>query len=474
MLIIIQYPITDLRRFIEYEKSYLKFPQWPFPNDSEFVRGMGPVRYRRAGGVNNWVGESKICFAKQSIKIDNSTFKSINGIKLKLKFRRFYFDGIASGKFEIAFQIESNVKYELRILLQQIFNINVQLKIPTQNTEHCNLINIPRYLAKQYIFATSYLNKIENNINNYIHWDNPIIFIVSHEYKDLKIQNNYNKQILTLNYPYFVTISHSLIDIKNKQIHLWHLKRSDYSYKSSEIARNIRIIILKLNSIRSTFNIILNSINQEIIIVKSLSLQSNILQKYLLDIIKKIDQVEDNIKMDDVLMIVKQIEEKLTAGLKFDILNKLETIINIRPQILKKIEDYFNKIEKYNLLSKNSKEIKMSEIEITNVGNGNVFKIDDESISIIDSFNKVNDTELLKLLIFINSELENIKNSFKPDDYINLKKDVKLLIEENKTDNPRKDRNIFYLDNIKKIITKTGEIGVPILEIVDKVISFFK
>ena len=167
MLIIIQLPIFDFRRFSE-TSHFLKVPLWPSPIEGEFVRNVGKVTYRKRGGLNNWIGEFKICTARKSIRFVDSPIKKISSIGknkpllIKPAFRRFYFDGLATGKYELGFSLKSKEGIQLKLSdikksVRELLNCKVAIPVVKHPKEHAFLGVAGKKLAFQYLNSTSHL-----------------------------------------------------------------------------------------------------------------------------------------------------------------------------------------------------------------------------------------------------------------------------------------------------------------------------
>src|SRR5262245_9945923 len=67
MLLTIQFPIADSRKFID-RTGVLLVPKWPSPDpDREFVRYFGKIKSRKQGGIPTF-GENAICEARQAVR----------------------------------------------------------------------------------------------------------------------------------------------------------------------------------------------------------------------------------------------------------------------------------------------------------------------------------------------------------------------------------------------------------------------
>src|SRR5215210_5700665 len=103
MLVCIQFPLADFRRFLDNPTSLLSRPGWPTPEpEYEFVRSFGAIQTRKRGGLSGWVGENEVCEANRALRFDQIPVHVDSEIRVPLQcaFRRLFFDGLAVGKFE--------------------------------------------------------------------------------------------------------------------------------------------------------------------------------------------------------------------------------------------------------------------------------------------------------------------------------------------------------------------------------------
>lgn len=97
MFCAVQIPIADSRLFIATPTGRLATPTWPLASPSgEFLRGTGPIRHRRRGGVEAWPGEDVYCDIASAIRFSDRLEHSNSGIETQCVFRRLYSDGIVS------------------------------------------------------------------------------------------------------------------------------------------------------------------------------------------------------------------------------------------------------------------------------------------------------------------------------------------------------------------------------------------
>lgn len=145
MLILVQFPLVDARRFLADPTGRLDRPTWPtalpFPDtprkraaaaivaapvsnpahppleqpdapiEYDFIRSFGVVRRRKLGPTTGWTGESLFCDLKNLVRFHRAppevAFRDTNGWTLKIRgaHRRFFTDGRAMGRFEVGFRL---------------------------------------------------------------------------------------------------------------------------------------------------------------------------------------------------------------------------------------------------------------------------------------------------------------------------------------------------------------------------------
>jgi len=122
----------------------------------------------------------------------------------------------------------------------------------------------------------------------------------------------------------------------------------------------------------------------------------------------------------------------------------------------------------------NSNQTDMSKIEIT-LGDGNTFNGDFVvAKSIEDSFNKLDksnvNNELKSVLKELTSAIGSIQSNLEKQDTSNISRDLQTLTTEVTSEAPRKDWINMSLESIKKVAVKVGEIGVPIISLIGKIL----
>lgn len=108
MFIVVQFPFADLRPIIPGKRGLLPSPDWAADEPKGFVRGFGKVSQRNSSGLG-LVGESRFADMGNAIRFPEQVSYAEDGWPCNLSvvpwFRRLYFDGQITGRFEIGFLI---------------------------------------------------------------------------------------------------------------------------------------------------------------------------------------------------------------------------------------------------------------------------------------------------------------------------------------------------------------------------------
>ncbi len=114
MFVLVQFPVADLRSLVKEQMGRLPVPDWSADDPGRvFIRGFGAVATRNSPGYG-LLGER--CYAdfdhalrfRQPVLYQEEGWR--NSFEISPWFRRFYFDGIISGRFELGFIVKDSVE----------------------------------------------------------------------------------------------------------------------------------------------------------------------------------------------------------------------------------------------------------------------------------------------------------------------------------------------------------------------------
>jgi hypothetical protein len=174
VFIIVQFPLADLRSLIPGQRGRLDKPNWSsFGPATGFVRGFGKIAERNESSLG-LEGESIFADFDHALKFPNmiDVADSEWGKRLHANvwFRRLYFDGRISGRFEVAFRCYddeeerlnflSDAKIDVGRIASVIENSAVIVLSPDTSSWNGRLVDAGKALGLAYIAATTAQSKI--------------------------------------------------------------------------------------------------------------------------------------------------------------------------------------------------------------------------------------------------------------------------------------------------------------------------
>ena len=124
MLALLQFPLTDVRPFLDVATHRIAVPAWPIahlpdePYKAPFVRGFGSARKRRAGGVDDWPAEGFYCGVANALRFETAVLADAPAVKRRTSkrycaFRRLFWDGQLAARGSVVGRVE--IGFGLRI-----------------------------------------------------------------------------------------------------------------------------------------------------------------------------------------------------------------------------------------------------------------------------------------------------------------------------------------------------------------------
>ncbi len=426
MLISIQIPIIDARGFVDSTTRLLR-PGWPAPEvGGEFVRAFGPVRRRPSGGLNGWLGEAAICDASKGVRFyenlqrDSKKRKSIGSIHAV--YRRFFFDGLATGKIEIGLQIRpkknsSNISEvvsdSLGILMQGWIEKNWKGKTEQKDYPPRSIGVFGTDFAKMYVDATTPHGVNLEDVRKFVVAGRPCV-IVENSGRSFEVpkfskeMNRYNDKL-----PYTKIMFWHQTNF-GQEIPVWNFF-SLFRERREDI-RKIRIYLSRFHAESEAFGKILSMINLGKIKTAPYTNESQSLQKFFLDNLnhqrrdgKKIDNFIEN---DYYIDALKQRDGAL-PGYYDGLVSKLEQM-EMRKKVNFEVFSYIKRLRDQDRVSSiNIGEFVMNKVTNNGIA-GNVGVTISSSTSnitanqtVLGSVNKPEIEELKKLAEILTKQASN-------------------------------------------------------------------
>jgi hypothetical protein len=93
LFVSVQFPLADLRPFLDGDTGRLSSPPWPLIDPTRhFIRSIGAARERPRGGVAEWLGEGVYCDAAKMLRLEHPAAGPA-GVTLRPVFRRLFVSG---------------------------------------------------------------------------------------------------------------------------------------------------------------------------------------------------------------------------------------------------------------------------------------------------------------------------------------------------------------------------------------------
>ncbi len=301
----LQFPILDNRSLLDEDVFKLEFPTPPtlIKKDFEFIRNFGQVKYRNNQEALPYLDEELFCQCNNLLKFPflegnpNNYFKSDTyQVKHIKTFRRFYSDGGFVSKFEIIFifriQCNEEKAAEKKSIIVDLINKVFELPVKISKNTEVDLIMAGKKLAEACLRSTTKTKAIDSTKKWWVRAGDPSIFVYFP--KDLlpSIENttletvevSANEDLALFNFP--------LIFKFEKKISTWFCSVNVDYYsnlnrrKEYNKIREIKIIIFRIHGYLQFLKQIVPNIMEGNINFKKKTKQSDLFQKFLVDVYK--------------------------------------------------------------------------------------------------------------------------------------------------------------------------------------------
>lgn len=354
MLISIEFPIADSRGFIE-NAGRLPTPGWPLVTpDKEFVRGHGVVRIRPKGGLVGWVGENEICEAAQSIRFcgcPTATHPDTGEkIRLRVAYRRFFFDGLGAAKIEVGLATRSRAKVVLpkrivRELVEKSLRRKVRIRQPGGGTIDVALANAGKHLASWYSYATTKVGHSAKPEEWWVRAGQPLVFAECSVLEDEA--SPFFARHVALPHQYDFDLYHCLVPFTGGSVRMWLLDEytdefTDSDVGGSEVARRLRIYLLRLHVEHECLRLVLRNILSGNLVVRPRSTGSDELQRYFNEATRRIGILEakSSGQFDNEICEIARESMNLINPGQLENLERVVSRFDLRGNVLRKVEQY--------------------------------------------------------------------------------------------------------------------------------------
>jgi hypothetical protein len=171
MFIIAQIPFADFRSLLPGKRGKLQSPNWSLDEPTGFIRGFGQVSTRNSSSLG-LEGERSFANMNHAIRFPQQMNYHREGWPVILDiipwFRRLYFDGMFSGRFEIGFLIQDfyedmifddadddKAEIDPQEVAQKVLSTEVRVRSPDTSVVSTSFRNCASALLSAYVSATT-------------------------------------------------------------------------------------------------------------------------------------------------------------------------------------------------------------------------------------------------------------------------------------------------------------------------------
>ena len=478
MLLCIQFPFADARRFLD-KIERLETPTWPQPTpDSEFIRYFGAIRNRPRGGLDSWIAEDPICEAIRALSFSKAPVFMDGQSGSRIVFRRLYFDGWAVGKLEIGISIRiSKLPAELLDLEDSLLRLPVYIRNhATGAAMKSELAQAGKHIAQLYLAATTSTKRaIAEEEKWQVRAGTPILYLEATSAESLEIPKPAQPIKLPDRLAHLKVAYHG-IPYRGGKIPMWIIQNGQ-SVEEANLARTLRLYLLRLNAESESLRLILQSLANQDIKVTPGTTASKDLQWYLGKALARIARVEA--KTAEVNVEIAEAARQSMNVIRPGQLGKLlETVEDYRRYVRQDLEKFAIKD------AKTVNYIYTEELTMTTIG-GNQYNIDNkgilnlestlsnvsQNVNNVSSLDQPGKDDLKQLIEQLNVALQKTPAG-NLDEATAIAKTTERLVEDIKEEKPNKPQVQITLDGLKKAAENIAKVVPDVLPIVAQIVKF--
>jgi hypothetical protein len=477
MLLIVQFPLADARRFLETTKPV--GPVWPLPvPDTEFVRHFGAIRYRPLGGLSGWVGEDLVCQANRAISFNLSGPRASQQAKSRIAFRRFFSDGWAVGKLEIGFHITWHCFPSAKELGNHFLSIPVNVRNPLGKRLGSDLAQAGRNLANLYRIASSPTKQaIVEQDKWQVRSGTPLLCLELRDEEEIPIP----KDAKSIDLPQDakgIKLYHYGIPYRGGRIYMWIIRLSSKE-ADEKLVRTLRMYLLRLHAEHESLRLIIQSIARgEIQVTRNTTFSDN-LQHYLDKAFKRIAHFEARTGdvNEEIAQMARQSIHIIRPG-QIDTL--LENVNDYRRYIRQSIENYAR--QDASIINYGYMEVHKMENTQGNTYNFSHFQAGilniestltnvSQNVGNIPGFDPAEKDELKRLIEQLNVSLQKVPQE-KVEDAEAMADTTRELVENISKDKPNKAKLQITLSGLKQAAENIAKVLPDVLPIAMQITAF--
>ena len=292
MLIALQFPLTDFRRFVEADDvtARLRRPNWPGAEAGEFLRAAGDVQPRRGGGSDDWTGEEIFCRAHRAVRLPGlgRTLRLGESGRAIVRgaFRRFFSDKACVRRLEIGFTVlPSSPRVPALDLIGPILQLPVLMPSPSGTFVHSQIHKLGRDFTVFYLGATTGRKFAKSAKAMWVEPGDPIIVI---ETEPTRVEGTHQEKEVCRYRGGRVKLWHDAVRHAGVAFTIWRIER-DVTPENLITARELRVNLLRWHAEQQSMRKIVRAIGSDNLPLKKGSEGTDHLDEYLNERISYLD-----------------------------------------------------------------------------------------------------------------------------------------------------------------------------------------
>jgi hypothetical protein len=270
MLIALQFPLTDFRRFVETDgvTARLARPKWPLAEAGEFLRASGDVQARRLGGSSDWTGEEVFCGAHRAVRLPglgrSLPLTGKDRVSVRGVFRRFFSDRACVRRLEMGFSARTPTgRIDGRMLVTRILNLKVRMPSMSGTFIESRLHQLGDEFTTFYLGATTGRKFAASANSLWVEQGDPMIVI---EAEPARVEGTGRRQIAKY-LDGAITLWHSTVKHEQQTFVLWTIER-DVTPANLTSARELRVNLLRWHAEQQSMRKVVRAIGEKLVLKK--------------------------------------------------------------------------------------------------------------------------------------------------------------------------------------------------------------
>jgi hypothetical protein len=487
VIVVLQFPLADSRRFRAGCDGRLDVPHWPTPVTQirpEFVHFFGRAVERRRGADQAWTDEMCFCLARRAIRFDDLGAQRVGppsaAFRPAAAFRRLFSDGSVVSRVEIGLAHNRLFQRLGEVTAEGALAIATDLcALPTwvpggtgPERQWKPLLRQGPALAHLYRRASSATTPgaaaVAGPCDALVRPGNPVLLIELHASTRVELPSSFTT--LPVESTRGATLAFGRLRTKAGVVNTWvvHPGRAERTD-----LRSLRLCLMRLHAEQEALDIVLQELQARRILSEPSIDIADDLNGYLNKATRLIGRESwAGISQSAIVSAFEAAEQVTPAASRA---NRTERFDGARRQVWRKIEDYQARRAAIRVVSVTNVERGATYVEksvTTNVtGHGNIVNVADFMSNVTNTVNQQltqsaapDDVQaLIKQLV---KQIEEIATKIEPQKTQQLGADVEALTKEVTSPQPRKKWYELALESIKETATTIGEVGKPILDTV--------